>query len=478
MMRSRWQSFARRPAVLAGVLALGVAAADGRENIGKGDTVVIPLHGEISPPLHFFLRRGIKLAEANEAAALLLDMNTYGGRLDVAEEITDALGRVSIPTYTFINSNAGSAGAIIALATRHIYMAPVSAIGAAAPVLSTGQDLPETERDKVVSFWSARIRNIALQNGHNPEIAEAFMNKEKEVKIGDRVLHSKGSLLALNAREATERINGQPVLADGIVPSLEELAKKGGLPGRLVRLEPTGFEHIASWITALAPLLLLGGIVGAYLEFKIPGATLPGIIAAICFALFFLGHYLAGLAGWEAVVFFILGVALVLIEVLFFAHSTIVFGVIGIFLILASIFWAMIDRYPDQPLVPSTRMLLWPMLNLSVAIVASAAAISLLARYLPRTSFYRRFALMAANPAGPSFSSGQHQFATGLPIEPGMHGTAVTTLRPSGKAKFGDRVLDVVTGGEFIPAETLVVVWQIDGMRVVVSRAPEQSTVS
>ena len=71
-------------------------------------------------------------------------MNTYGGRLDSAEEITSALNRVTIPTYTYIDTNAGSAGALIALATKHIYMAPVSAIGAAAPVLSTGQDLPET----------------------------------------------------------------------------------------------------------------------------------------------------------------------------------------------------------------------------------------------------------------------------------------------------------------------------------------------
>src|SRR5207237_6003089 len=94
-----------------------------------------------------------------------------------------------------------------------------------------------------------------------------------------------------------------------------------GLKGKAVSIGPTGFERLAFWITALAPLLLLGGIIGAYLEFKIPGASLPGIISAICFAFFFLGHYLAGLAGWEVVALFVLGVVLVLIEVLFFAHS-------------------------------------------------------------------------------------------------------------------------------------------------------------
>jgi membrane-bound serine protease (ClpP class) len=442
--------------------------AEAREMIRSGDSVVIPLRGEISTPLHLFLRRGIKLAEANRAGAIVLEMDTYGGRLDAAEEMTSALNRVSIPTYTFIDSNAGSAGALIALATKYIYMTPVSAIGAAAPVLSTGQDLSATERDKTISYWSALVRGMASRNGHNPDLGEAFLNKEKEVKIGERMVHARGSLLSLNAREATEIINGRPLLAEGIAPTLEDLAQKAKLPGRLVRLQPTGFEQAAFWITALAPLLLLIGIVCAYIEFKIPGATLPGIISAICFTLFFLGHYLAGLAGWEAAIFFALGLALVLIEVLFFAHSTIVFGVVGVFLIVASFFWAMLDRYPDQPIIPSTKMLTAPLLNLSIAIIASILVIMLLARYLPRTSFYRRFALLTANPSGPSLTATTREFSAVHPISPGARGAAVTTLRPSGKARIGDQVIDVVTAGEFIAAETPVVVTQIDGMRVLV----------
>lgn len=441
-----------------------------RDVIHKGDVVIIGLRGEISPPLYLFLRRGIKLAEANEASAIILDMNTYGGRLDSAEQMTNALSQLSIPTYTFIDSNAGSAGALVAVATKHIFMAPVSAIGAAAPVLSTGQDLPETLRDKTISYWSALVRNIASRNGHNPDIAEAFMNKEKEVKIGERVVHAKGSLLTLNSQEASELINGKPVLADGVVHSLDEIVQKINAHASVVRLQPTGFEQIAFWITALAPLLLLAGIVCAYLEFKIPGATLPGVCAGIFFALFFLGHYLAGLAGWEAAVFFGLGVAFVLVEILFFAHSTIVFGVVGVFLMLASLAWAMIDRYPDQPIIPSTRMLALPLLNLSIALLASFLVIGLLARYLPRTSLYRRFALLATNPAGPSFSAARN-LASAVPIQAGAVGTAVTTLRPSGKARIADQVVDVVTEGEYIAPETPVSVVNVDGMRVVVRSA-------
>ncbi len=442
-----------------------------RDAIHKGDVVVVPLRGEISPSLLMFLRRAEKLAETNNASAMIFEMNTYGGRLDAAEEITSVLNHAKIPTYTFINSNAGSAGALIALATQHIYMAPVSAIGAAAPVLSTGQDLPLTEQEKTISYSSALIRGSALKNGHNPDIGEAFMTKDKEVKIGDRVIHPKGTLLTLNAQEAVEKINGKPVLADGIADSVADLMQKAGLKGNAVSLGPTGFEQLAFWITALAPLLLLGGIIGAWLEFKIPGATLPGIVSAICFALFFLGHYLAGLAGWEVVALFVLGMVLVIVEILFFAHSTIVFGVVGVFLMLASLFWAMVDRYPGETFFPTGRRLAIPLLNLLLALIGAGIVIALLARYLPKTSIYRRFALITANPPGPSLAGVPREFVTALDLSPGTEGTSLSILRPSGKARFLDQIIDVVTQGEFIPPNTAIIVVRKDGMRVVVRAA-------
>jgi membrane-bound serine protease (ClpP class) len=452
------------------VLALGmfVPATEAREVVRKGDTVVVALSGEISPPLHLFLRRAIKAAENAGASAVIIDMNTYGGRLDAAADICAVLNRTTIPTYTFINTNAGSAGSLIALATRHIYMSPVSAIGAAAPVLATGAELTGTEKDKTLSYWSALVRNSSIRNGHNPDIGEAFMDKEREVKIGERIVHAKGTLLTLNAQEATEIINGKPLLADGIAESVEDLAKKAGLKGPLVAVEPSGFERLAFWITALAPLLLLLGIICAYLEFKMPGASMPGIIAAICFALFFAGHYLAGLAGWEVVALFVLGVVFVLIEILFFAHSTIIFGVVGVFLMLASLLWAMIDRYPGETFFPTGDMLAVPLRNLFFTLLAATLVIIILARYLPKTNLYRRFALMTTNPPGPSLAGAPREFATAIDLAPGMQGTAQTMLRPSGKGRFADHVVDVVTEGEFVPAETPITVIQKDGMRVVV----------
>ncbi|MFN2508012.1 MAG: nodulation protein NfeD [Chthoniobacterales bacterium] len=454
--------------LMAAFLAGAGRELQAREEISKGDALVVPLEGEISPPMFLFLRRALKAAESKGAAAVIFEMNTYGGRLDTAEEITKLLNRATIPTYTFINTNAGSAGALVALATQHIYMAPVSAIGAAAPVLASGEDLGATARDKTISYWSALIRGSASRNGHNPDVGEAFMNKDKEVKIGERVVHPRGSLLTLSAQEASALIDGKPLLAEAVADSVADVIQKAGLKGAPVFLKPTGFERLAFWITALAPLLLLGGIIFAYLEFKIPGAGLPGIISAVCFALFFLGHYFAGLAGWEVVALFIVGFCLLIAEILLFAHSTILVGLVGVFLMLAALLWAMVDRFPGQTFFPSGGMLRVPVLNLLVAMIGAVIAIAILARYLPRTSLYRRFVLSADIPSGPSLSAIPRNFAAALEVSTGAEGTALTTLRPSGKARFADHVVDVVTEGEFIPAETRVAVISTDGMRVVV----------
>ena len=455
---------------LVGSASLGVAEA--REAARKGEIVVVPLQGEVAPSLVLFLRRAVKEAENAGASAIIFEMDTYGGRLDSAEKITAILNHATVPTYTYIDSNAGSAGALIALATKHIYMAPVSAIGAAAPILSTGEDLPPTAKEKTVSFWSALIRSNALRNGHNPDIGEAFMNKEKEVKIGGQVVHPKGSLLTLSAQEAAEKINGKPVLADGIAESIPELVKKAGLRGEIVQFEPSGFEQLAFWLTALAPLLLLGGILGAYIEFKIPGFGVAGITSIVCFALFFLGHYFAGLAGWETVALFVLGFALVLLEVFIFGHSTIIVGLLGVLFMFAALVWAMIDRYPGQGFWPTGQMLKIPLLNLFLTFLGAAIFIALIARFLPKTSVYRRFVLSTTNPPGPSLAAEPRSFARELPLAPGMQGRALTILRPSGKAEFENHVVDVVTEGEFIAPETPVAVVSTDGMRVVVKARP------
>jgi len=133
--------------------------------------------------------------------------------------------------------------------------------------------------------------------------------------------------------------------------------------------------------------------------------------------------------------------------------------------------WAMIDRYPEQPLLPTGQMLAVPLRNLFIALISAAIVIALLAKYLPRTSIYRRFALMTSNPPGPSLAGIPREFATAIDLSPGTEGISLSILRPSGKARFVDQTIDVVTQGEFIPPNTAVTVVRRDGMRVVVKAA-------
>jgi membrane-bound serine protease (ClpP class) len=128
----------------------------------------------------------------------------------------------------------------------------------------------------------------------------------------------------------------------------------------------------------------------------------------------------------------------------------------------------MIDRYPEQPFFPTGDMLAIPLRNLLIALVAAAIVIALLTKYLPRTSLYRRFALMTSNPPGPSLAGAPREFATALALSPGMDGVSLSILRPSGKARFADHVVDVITEGEFIAPQTPIKVIQMDGVRVVV----------
>lgn len=432
-----------------------------------GEVVVIPIRGEVSQAQFLFLRRALKEAESQKASAVVLDMDTYGGELGAAVKMLDALFKTSVPTLTYINPNAGSAGALVALSTKKIYMAPVSAIGAAAPVMSGGENLPSTMNDKIVSYFSGYFRSAAERNGYNPEIAEAFISKEKEVKIGETVVHGKGSLLTLSAQEAARVIDGKPLLSAGVADSIDEVLNKAKLPGGARRIEPTGFEALAFWLTTLAPLLLLGGIVCAYIEIKTPGFGIAGTASAICFALFFAGHYLAGLAGWEVVALFAVGAALVLGELL--VHpGTVIPGVVGAMLVFGALLWAMIDRYPSEPLFPTTAMLLRPVINLLLAGALGAVVIALLAKFLPQTPLYHWLVLGSANPAGPSFSAAN----VGSPakITVGCEGVATSILRPTGNAQFGEVFVDVVTRGEFVESSAALRVLAVEGSRIVVEK--------
>src|SRR5438876_1786794 len=286
---------------------------------------VLPIRDDIMPPLVYLVRRGVKEAMEARADLLVLDMDTNGGRVDVTEEIIEILNNFKGQTATFVNKKAFSAGAFISIATQKIFMAPQSVIGAAAPILlmpgGPPQDLPETMQAKMNSALPALVRTSAERNGYNIGVVEAMIDKSKELKIDDKVLNEKGQILTLTNTEA-EREYGQPpkpLLSSGTVASIENLlAKVGYAEARRVEIRPTGGETLGSWINMISPLLLIVGIAGIYIEFKTPGFGLPGIIGVVAFALYFFGGYIAGLSGLEWIGVFLLGLALVALELFVF----------------------------------------------------------------------------------------------------------------------------------------------------------------
>lgn len=440
------------------------------KSLSTGSVVVLPLRGAVSEAQFFFLRRALKNAEAVAAAAVVLDMDTPGGDLKATEKIIQMFAGSPIPAYTYVNANAGSAGALIALGTKKVFMAPVSAIGAAAPVAGSGQEIPETMNAKIVSYYSGYFRSVAQKNGYHPELVDGFMNLDKEVKIGGEVINPKGALLTLSAQEAVREIGGKPLLASGIVPDIAALATACGLPAeRIVRLEPSGFENLAQWITLLAPFFLLAGIMGAYLEIKAPGFGVAGILSAVCFLLFFGGHYIAGLTGLEMIALFVMGAVCILIEVVFFP-GVFFLALGGVLMVLAAIFFSMADLYPAQPLIFSFELLQVPMRNLIIAFIGSAVGIALLARFLPNIPLFRGLFLSSRTPAGPSIASVVTELGAAAKVGVGETGRALSILRPSGRAEISGAVFDVMTNGEFLEAGTKIQVLVVNGQNIIVGR--------
>ncbi|HWB60776.1 MAG TPA: ATP-dependent Clp protease proteolytic subunit [Chthoniobacteraceae bacterium] len=431
----------------------------------NGDVVVVKLKGEVDDTQFYCVRRALKNAETMKASAVIIDIDTYGGSMKSAMDIMNALMKSDVPTYTFVDDRAMSAGALISIASGKIYMSPTGVIGAAAPVDQFGGNLESTMQEKVLSMETAVCHTAAQKNGYRDDVVRAFF-KDDEVKIGDTVINPKGSLLSLNANEAVKVYDNKPLLAAGIVSSIDDLRAKEHLTGPVINVKPTGFEVMAYWLTNYSFLLLLGGIIGAYLEAKFHGTMISGIVSLCCFILFFTGQYVAGLAGWEVFVAFVIGVLLVIGEI--FLHPGTIFpGLAGVVLIVGSLLWAMIDRYPDQPLVPTAQMLLRPMLTLGGAIAAAALVIYFLGKYLPETPILSRLALATANPQGPSLSLNSPD--SPLLVKVGETGVAKSNLRPSGKAEFGNAlVLDVITQGEFVAPYSKIRIVAIEGPRIVV----------
>jgi membrane-bound serine protease (ClpP class) len=431
-----------------------------------GPVYVIPVEGEIEKGLVWVVRRGIQEAEASGARAIVLNMNTNGGAAAATEEIMELLVRTDIPTYTLVNARAFSAGAYIAVATDYIYMAPGSMIGAATPIASSplggAAQLDEAHAEKITSAFRAMIAATAEEKGHPVEVVEAMV--DRDVEIPDLI--EKGKLLTLTNTRAVEA-----GLSLGTVSDLLELFSEAGFPDaprQEIRITPS--ESLARFITGslITVLLLLGGLAGIYFEIRTPGFGFPGILGLSLLAVFFFGHNVAGLAGYEVIVLFIVGLILLSIE-LFFTPDFGLLGAGGIVCIVLSFILAM----GKGPLF-NPQTILHPNYFRAVSIFGVTLAgflILILVTYraiFTRSSpLYGRFVLTAEEKRKAGFESAE----TGISGLAGSRGEALTKLRPAGKALIDGRPVDVVSLGEFIDRGEGIKVVTVDGNRVVVRRA-------
>ncbi|MGH8021237.1 MAG: NfeD family protein [Opitutaceae bacterium] len=436
-------------ALLAGLACpCGIAAADLASGVGpdagKPTIYVMPVHDQVGQPTLYIVRTGVKEAIEAGAEYVVLDMKTPGGALDVTLEIMRILNeRFEGRTATYINDEAVSAGALIAAATDEIYFAPGGVIGAAAPVSATGEAIDETMRQKVQSYLLAKVRSITQGHPHRAEVISAMVDVDYELKIGDEVIKEKGKLLSLTAEEAMKEYGTPPapLLAAGIVENREKLyeALAGSTEYEVREFEMTWSIKLAQWITTLSPLLLsLGGIL-LFIEFKTPGFGAFGIAGIILVVIVLFGHHVAGLSGHEAIIVFILGAALVMVEVLFFP-GVLVPAVTGIVLMLGSLLWGMADIWPGEAFELTPGVFLRPAYNLALALILTVVFAVLLARFLPKSLFWNRLVL-AAEIGGTSDGSQGAAAAPEAPAYPKVGDIAVVTsdLRPGGRIEFGDR---------------------------------------
>jgi membrane-bound serine protease (ClpP class) len=435
---------------------------------------IIPIREDIMPPLTYLVRRGVKEAMEAKADAIILDMKTNGGRVDVTEEIIEIIARFSGLTVTYVNNRAFSAGAFIAVGTQKIYMAPQSVIGAAAPiVMSPGgggvEKLPDTMEIKMNSAVRAMIRAQAEKNGHNVDVVEAMIDKTKEFLMDGEVLNREGSILTLTDRQAAKQYGTppRPLLSLGTEESLDTLLATLGLEdAQRIEIKPTEAETLGFWINAISPILLIIGMLGLYIEFKTPGFGLPGIVGITAFALYFLGGYVAGLAGLGWAVVFVVGVALLLVELLLFP-GTFVAGVAGVVLMLTALVMGMVDLYPGGPLLPTFGDLQLPLLHLALAITVSGVGVMVLTPLLPHTPWVRRMVSQGASGETSLAALTQRQAS-----RIGLTGVAVSPLHPGGKARFGEELLDVMTQGELIAAGRALRIIAHSGPDAVVEEIP------
>ena len=436
------QRLARLPvaALLLGLfLVLTVSPGAHAADEGKKVYVLRIDEGQvIDAGLAQFADRIFDQAEADpDAVGIAVVLDTPGGYVDSAARIKDRLlaAPKHIETIAYVENDAISAGALIATAAEHLYMHPGSVIGAAEPrTVATGETADYKSLSVVVNYFTS----AAEYRGRDTAIARAFVDKDHPIPGQTDVL------LTLTYQQAVET-----GYANGTAESLNDAIRQAGIAEfELVEPQWTFSEQVGRVLTTpwVAILLLVLGVVAFGIEFLQPGLTGPAAIGVVCLSLFFIGNALVGTAGWVEIALAVSGLVLLVLEI--FTPGFGIFGLAGIAAFGGAIFLAA----PSAGL--AWRYLMW-------TAVAGTFVLFALIRTISKRGLGRKLTLSDTAKDWSAQSSDRSQLV-------GREGRSLTVLRPAGTAVFGDQRLDVVTEGEFIPADVPVRVIRVEGTRIVV----------
>jgi len=412
---------------------------------------VVSIDGTIDLGLAPFLARTAREAQQAGAAAVLLDINTFGGRVDAAVAMRDTLLNAPIRTIAFVNPRAISAGALIALATETIVMASGGTIGAAAPVVSSGSGESQPADEKSVSYVRKEFGATAERRGRPVAFAEAMVDVDVEIPG----VVAKGKLLTLTVSEALSH-----KVADLRADTLAEALEAAGLPDADVRrASQTWAETLVRFLTnpIVSSLLMTVGLLGILVEIRTPGFAVPGMIGLLSLGLFFWGHWIVQLAGWEELLLVAGGVILLGLEV-FVVPGFGIAGIAGIAALVAGLGLTLVGAGATASVIVGALG------RVAVSILLALASGMALLSVLPRLPFGRRLVLDTDLRSGEGYASAPESDRLQL----GHTGTALSPLRPAGVADINGARVDVVSEGSFIEAGSAIEVTRVDGNRIVV----------
>jgi len=426
------------------------------------DTVYrIPIEGTIDLGLPPFINRMLQEAKSMDAEVVVFDINTFGGRVDAATQIKDAILGVDIKTVAFVNRRAISAGALITLSCEQVYMAGGGLIGAATAVDMSGKKGSE----KVISFMREEMASTAEKRGRSKDIARGMVDEQLAfthlVINGDSVLvddiegQKEGKLISLTTDQAIKY-----GIADGSAETIDALLDSLGYStAELIETSENWSEKIVRFLTdpVVASLLTTFGFLGILFELQSPGWGIPGFVGLACLILSLSVSYIAELATMSDMLFVFAGLGLILLEMLVIPG----FGIVGLGGIGFMLYGLYLLLLPDVPV--GEEIMEQAMDGFIIGLIGAAIGLVLLIRLMMKTKFWDQLTSPDIQKKEDGYSNTQ-----GWETLDGLTGVADTDLHPSGWVKIGEQRVFVVSEGGFIDQGKEITVLSVDGNRVLV----------